>query len=57
VLDRAAEPFPTGLASLDAIHLSSALLAREQIEGLPLATHDHELATAARAVGFEVHGA
>ena len=30
VLERAAEPFPTALGSLDAIHLASALLTREQ---------------------------
>lgn len=56
VLDRAAEPFPTLLGSLDAIHLASAILARDQFEGLALATHDDELALAARAMGFEVHG-
>lgn len=57
VLERAAEPFPTMLGSLDAIHLASALLAREIFDGLSLATHDRELALAARAVGFQVHGA
>jgi uncharacterized protein len=56
VLERAAEPFPTLLGSLDAIHLASAILAREQFDGLILATHDDELGLAARAVGFEVHG-
>ncbi|MBI4259468.1 MAG: type II toxin-antitoxin system VapC family toxin [Actinobacteria bacterium] len=57
VLERAAEPFPTMLGSLDAIHLASALVARNEFEGLSLATHDDELAIAARAVGFTVHGA
>ncbi len=56
VLERAAEPFPTMLGSLDAIHLASALLTRAQIPDLQLATHDTELATAARAVGFNVLG-
>lgn len=56
VLERAAEPFPTALGSLDAIHLASALLARETLDGLAFATHDDELGTAARATGFEVHG-
>lgn len=56
VLERAAEPFPTALGSLDAIHLASALLARENLEGLAFATHDDELGTAARANGFVVHG-
>jgi predicted nucleic acid-binding protein len=56
VLERAADPFPTTLGSLDAIHLASALLARAQVHDLQLATHDVELAIAARAVGFPVLG-
>lgn len=56
VLERAAEPFPTMLGSLDAIHLASAVLVRDTFEDLSLATHDQELAVAARAVGFHVHG-
>jgi hypothetical protein len=56
VLERAAEPFPTVLGSLDAIHLASAVLARRDVPDLTLATHDAQLATAARAVGFRVHG-
>jgi len=56
VLERAADPFPTTLGSLDAIHLASALLVRNRFEDLSLATHDDELAIAARAAGFRVHG-
>ena len=56
VLARAAEPMPTMLGSLDAIHLASALFARERLGDLSLATHDRELGVAARAMGFEVHG-
>jgi predicted nucleic acid-binding protein len=56
VLERAAEPFPTMLGSPDAIHLASAVLAREEFDDLVLATHDDELAIAARALGFDVHG-
>ncbi len=58
VLRRASEPFPTPLGTLDAIHLSTALLWREG-SGTPLtmATHDRALATAARATGFAVAGA
>ena len=48
---------PTALGSLDAIHLASALLVRHDLDGLVFATHDDELGTAARATGFEVHGA
>jgi predicted nucleic acid-binding protein len=56
VLERASEPFPTTLGSLDAIHLASALLVRDRFEDLSLATHDEELGIAARSVGFQVHG-
>jgi hypothetical protein len=51
---RASEPFPTLVGTLDAIHLSSALLAREQVEDLTFATHDRELEMAARSLGFDV---
>lgn len=57
VLERAAEPFPTLLGSLDAIHLASALLVKDEFEDLSIATHDRGLTIAARAVGFRVHGA
>jgi predicted nucleic acid-binding protein len=58
VLRRAAEPFPTPLGTLDAIHLSTALLWRDATgDSLTLTTHDRELATAARATGFIVAGA
>lgn len=57
VLERAAEPFPTSLGSLDAIHLASALLVRDRYPDLFFATHDIELGTAATAMGFRVLGA
>lgn len=57
VLDRAAEPFPTLLRTLDALHLASALLLRKQDAKLRFATHDGDLATAALAVGLKVIGA
>lgn len=57
VLARAAQPFPTSLGTLDAIHLSTALLWREQTgESLTLATHDAALALGARAFGIPVVG-
>jgi len=56
VLQRAGDPFPTSLGSLDAIHLATALELRADIPDLLFATHDRELALAARAVGFEVSG-
>jgi uncharacterized protein len=54
VLERAAEPFPTAVGTLDALHLASALLVRAELPDLRFATHDRELALAARAMGFEV---
>jgi predicted nucleic acid-binding protein len=57
VLDRAAQPQPTELGTLDAIHLATALLWRETMDAqLVMATHDVALATAAQAHGFRVVG-
>ena len=56
VLERAGDPFPTSLATLDAIHLATALLVRDRFDRLMVATHDIEMGLAARAVGFEVDG-
>jgi predicted nucleic acid-binding protein len=58
VLGRAGEPLPVPLGTLDAIHLSSALVWRDRMrEPLTVATHDAALALAARAFGFAVIGA
>ena len=58
VLRRAADPFPTPLGTLDAIHLATAILWREGRSEAPvLVTHDGQLATAARATGFVTAGA
>lgn len=57
ILDRAAGPMPTALGSLDAIHLATALELQAHRPGLVLATHDRQLARAARASGLEVVGA
>ena len=57
VLDRAAQPMPTELGTLDAIHLASALLWRDEMGVAPLmATHDAALGLAAQAHGFTVVG-
>ena len=57
ILTRAAEPFPTPLGTLDALHLATALVWRERQErDLVVATHDRDLAQAARAFGFSVLG-
>ncbi|MBN1961614.1 MAG: type II toxin-antitoxin system VapC family toxin [Deltaproteobacteria bacterium] len=57
ILTRAAGPMPTVLGSLDAIHLATAIELQSNLENeLVLATHDTQLARAARASGFEVIG-
>jgi predicted nucleic acid-binding protein len=59
VLRIAAQPFPSIVATLDAIHLASAITYRTtHHDAAPLlfATHDHQLARAARAMHFEVIG-
>lgn len=57
ILTRAAQPLPTALGTLDALHLATALLWREGREkDLVMATHDASLAMAARASGFRVVG-
>jgi len=58
VLSRAGEPLPMPLGTLDAMHLSTALIWRDRMGPLrALATHDSALASAARAFGFNVLGA
>jgi predicted nucleic acid-binding protein len=57
VLARSAQPMPTVLGTLDAIHLATALLWRENMASdLVMATHDGTLALAARATGLRVIG-
>lgn len=56
VLARAADPFPTLIRTLDAIHLATADLARRAAQELVFATHDREQGTAAIALGFRVIG-
>lgn len=55
---RASGPFPIWIKTLDAIHLATALLLREnQYPDLIFATHDRRLALAARLMEFQVVGA
>jgi uncharacterized protein len=57
VLDRASQPMPTELGTLDAIHLATSLLWREEHKGeVVMATHDGALAIAAQSQGFMVVG-
>lgn len=55
ILARAAEPLPVIVGTLDSIHLVTALAYREQASiHVIFATHDAQLAKAARLMGFEV---
>ena len=57
VLNRASEPMPTPLGTLDALHLATALVWRDRVGALPIvATHDTALGVAAKSFGFEVRG-
>ena len=57
VLDRAAQPMPTEIGTLDAIHLVTALLWKESTHARRvMATHDGALALAAQAHGLDVVG-
>lgn len=58
VLERAAQPMPVVLGTLDAIHLASALLWQQETgTEIVVATHDRQLALAARVSGLAVLGA
>jgi predicted nucleic acid-binding protein len=57
ILNRASQPFPTTLGSLDAVHLASAILYREKFSPkLVLTSHDKQLLGAGMASGFQVFG-
>ncbi|MCJ7797596.1 MAG: PIN domain-containing protein [Thermoleophilia bacterium] len=58
ILRRAGQPLPVTVGTLDALHLTTALLWRD-FTGIDLvmATHDAALASAAKAMGLIVVGA
>ncbi len=57
VLERASLPLPTTLGTLDAIHMATAMLWRENTRtDLVMATHDRGMARAAAACGLTVIG-
>jgi hypothetical protein len=57
IVQTACQSFPIVLKSLDAIHLSTALVLREkETEPLIFLTHDEQLGRAAASMGFEVEG-
>ncbi len=56
ILQRASETFPTVVGTLDAIHLATAVTIRAAQAIDILLTHDSQLGTAARSLGFHVAG-
>jgi predicted nucleic acid-binding protein len=57
ILARASEPFPTPLGTLNAVHLSTALVWQDRVgRRLVMATHDRDLALAARSFGLATRG-
>jgi len=57
ILARASEPLPTPLGTLDALHLATALVWQDRMrQALVMATHDRDLALAARSFGLDVRG-
>jgi uncharacterized protein len=56
IMQRASESFPTVVGTLDALHLATALTIREFQPIDSFLTHDLQLGTAARSIGFEVSG-
>jgi predicted nucleic acid-binding protein len=56
VMRRASETFPTVVGTLNAIHLASAIFIRESQSIDLVLTHDSQLGTAARSLGFRVSG-
>jgi predicted nucleic acid-binding protein len=57
VLERAGEPMPGPVKTLDAIHIATALRCRERgVYDLAFATHDRQQGRVAADFGFEVIG-
>jgi len=57
VLDRASQPMPTELGTLDAIHLATAVLWKDMTGvDITMATHDEALGLGAKAHGLAVVG-
>lgn len=57
ILERASQPFPTILGTLDALHLATALELRDRKKiHLTFLTHDAQLGMAAQSMNFTIQG-
>ncbi|MDQ2665897.1 MAG: PIN domain-containing protein [Gemmatimonadota bacterium] len=54
VLDRALEPFPSPVRTLDALHLASMDFLRRQGQRVTLASYDDRFTDAAKSMKFEI---
>jgi predicted nucleic acid-binding protein len=54
VLERALQPFPAPVRTLDALHLASVSFLREHGKDVALATYDERMAHAARAMRIPI---
>jgi hypothetical protein len=54
VLERALEPFPAPVRTLDALHLATAVFLRRHDRSLRIAAYDGALAAAARGLRLKV---
>ena len=52
VLARALDPFPVPVRTLDALHLASCRFLRDRGQRVEIASYDHRMANAARALGI-----
>lgn len=55
ILDRATEPFPTTVRTLDALHLASIVFLVENGQDIELATYDTNMTKAARSLGIRIY--
>jgi len=57
LLGMASQPYPTTVRTLDALHLSAALLwSQSKEEQIVFLTHDNQLGNGAKSLGFRVEG-
>lgn len=55
VLNRAREPFPVPVRTLDALHLATAVFLAEQGQPISVASYDRRQLAAARAMGLDLY--
>jgi hypothetical protein len=55
VVQRATDPFPAPVRTLDALHLATVSFLTERAQQVSLASYDSRMLTAARALSFEVY--